>query len=150
MMWEKSTEELAKELFRSKDVASYLKEEKKYLVGSMTLAEYIKSLLEEKKLNSVEVRNNSGIDKTYVYEIFIGKKKNVSRDKLLLLAFAMGLNLEETQRLLQIGGRCQLYSRDQRDAVIMFCIYHGNTVLQTEERLGEMGFDSLFEDERQK
>ena len=64
MMWEKSTEELAKELFRSKDVTSYLKEEKKYLVDGMTLAEYIKSLLEEKKLDSVEVRKNSGIDKT--------------------------------------------------------------------------------------
>lgn len=55
----------------------------------------------------------------------------------------MGLSLKETQRGLKIGNEPVLYSRNKRDAIIIFCINEGKNLMDTEELLTEYGENSL-------
>ena len=82
---------------------------------------------------------DSGIDKTYVYQIFKGEKKP-SRDKLIAIAFGLTLNVEETQRMLKLAGHSELYSRVGRDALILFCIHNGKDIKYTNDALYEHDF----------
>jgi hypothetical protein len=55
----------------------------------------------------------------------------------------MHLNLEETQRLLKIGGGSALYPRNKRDSVIIYAINNAYSVLDCDEILYELGEDTL-------
>ena len=73
-----------------------------------------------------------------MYQIFSGEK-NPSRDKLLALAFGLALTGDETQRMLKISCNRELYARDTRDALILFALERGNTILEVNESLYDHG-----------
>ena len=98
MIKNKITEELTNQIISSNNLSDYISRNKENFF-EISLSEYLKNIVKEKGLDEKEVRKNSGIDNTYVYEIFNGKKKNVARDKLILISLSMGLDLKETQRL---------------------------------------------------
>ena len=81
-----------------------------------------------------EVVRQAGLNPTFGYQIFVGQRKP-SRNKLLQLAFAMSCTLRETNRILQAGGHNELYCKDRRDAIIIFCISHGETLQAADEQL---------------
>ena len=110
---------------------------------TVTLSEYLNQLLEQKDFIRADVVRDSGLEKSYVYQIFDGEKKP-SRDKLIALAFGLGLNEEETQRMLKLGGCSELYPRTERDALILFNIHHGKSIDETEADLYERGLDTLL------
>ena len=99
-MGEKSTDELLKILKSKKSYAEYLREEPVFYTGS--LEEELEKLAEKKGLTKAEVIERSGLDRTYAYQIFSGRRKP-ARDKLLALGFGMGLALEEMQKLLKVS-----------------------------------------------
>lgn len=108
----------------------------------MGLAEYLQRLLDEKGLERVDVVRKAGLNSTFGYQIFTGTR-HPSRNKLLQIAFAMGLNLKETNRLLQAGDANELYCKNRRDAVIIFCIQHAQTLQQTDEELYRFGEETI-------
>ena len=69
-------------------------------------------------LRPVEVIRRAGLDRTYGHQLFNGTRKP-SRDKLMQLAFGLGLTVEETQSLLKEARKSLLYSKILRDAAIM-------------------------------
>lgn len=81
---------------------------------------------------------------TFGYQIFVGQR-NPTRNKLLQLAFAMKLSLRETNRLLQAGGCNELYCKNRRDAIIIFCINHGETLQAVDEQLYAFREDTITE-----
>lgn len=107
------------------------------------LAEYLMNLLTQKGLKRSLVVERSGVDKAYVYQIFKGNKKP-SRDKLIAIAFGMGLNEEETQRVLKLAGHSELYPRLARDALILFFIQRGKDIWETDDALDRNGFPTLL------
>jgi len=78
------------------------------------------------------------LNATYGYDIFTGKK-HPSRDKVLPLAFSMHCTLQETNRMLQAAGVNELYVKDRRDAIIIFSLEHGYTLMKTNEELYRFG-----------
>lgn len=86
---------------------------------SITLKDYIQKLLRCHGLKKSQVISESGLNEIYIYQIMAGKR-NPSRDKLLALAIAMKLDIEECQKLLKFGGVNELYPRNRRDAIILF------------------------------
>ena len=94
---------------------------------SQTLPEYLALQLKQKHLRRADVVRGSHLDRTYVYQIFSGKKVP-SRDKLLAIAFGLQLSAEETQKMLKLSGNLDLYVRDKRDAAILFAIQHGRSI----------------------
>ena len=138
-MKEPLTEELLNELLSAPDSISFAD---KHKIGHVGLAEYLQRLLDEKGLERVDVVRKAGLNSTFGYQIFIGTR-HPSRNKLLQIAFAMGLNLKETNRLLQAGDANELYCKNRRDAVIIFCIQHAQTLQQTDEELYRFGEETI-------
>ncbi len=139
---EKSTEQLMHALKETNDIHVYLKEQKKELLD-ISLSEYLNQLLKEKSQTIAEVIQRSGLAKSYVYDLFSGTRKNPNRDKLLALAFGLQLTLEETQTMLKYTGTAQLYARNQRDSIIVFCLNHNMNVVRCDELLDSEGEDIL-------
>lgn len=139
---EKSTEELLGILKNKKTYEEFFNEEIEELCFS-SVAEYLNLLMTEKKLKKSDVIKKSNLDKNYAYQIFNGIKTNPSRDKILMLAFGMTLTLSETRKLLKISQLKDLYVRDPRDSVIIFCLNKEYTLMQTNESLNDYGLDCL-------
>ena len=111
-------------------------------IGHRTLSEYLNQLLAEKGLRRADVVREAGINETFGYQIFKGQR-NPTRDKVLQLAFALGCDLIETNRLLKAAGANELYCKDRRDAIILFCIDRGMGLTRTDEELYRFGEETL-------
>lgn len=138
----KSTEEIQNILKSKKDYSEFFTQQ----IGELyfgSAAEYLDMLLTEKKTTKSEVIKRGNLDKNYAYQIFNGTKTNPSRDKILMLAFGMGLSLSETKKLIKIAQLKDLYVRDPRDSVIIFCINKGYNLMQTNEFLNDYGLECL-------
>lgn len=137
----KSTGELFTELKQEKNFEDWRDRNREEFV--MPLDEYLKKLLAEKNLERADVIDKSGLNREYAYHIFSGKKKNPSRPKLLALAVAMDLHLDEVQYLLRYAGQGVLYPRNAWDAVIISAVEQRLSVLQTNELLHSLG-ETIF------
>ena len=107
-----------------------------------SLPNYLQQLLDEKGLVRPEVVRAAGLDATYGYQIFMGQR-HPKRDKLLQVTFAMGCTLQETNRALQASGNNELYCKNRRDAIIIFCLDHGYSLQQTDDELFRFGEDTI-------
>lgn len=139
----KNTGELLAELKENTNLIDWRERNREEFI--LPLNEYLANLLTEKNLSKAEVVDRAGLNREYTYHIFAGKKKNPSRPKLLALAIAMGLNLEEIQYLLRYAGQGILYPRNQWDAVIISAVEQKLNVLQTNELLHCLGETTFLE-----
>ena len=120
-MAEPLTEELLDELLEAPSIDSYLDV---HAPGTRSLSDYLNELLVAKRLKRSQVVRMANLNETFGYQIFTGAR-NPSRDKVLQIAFAMALTLRETNRALEAAGVSSLYSKDRRDAIIIFCLDRG-------------------------
>ncbi len=104
--------------------------------------EYFRSLPKTASIGPADLYLEANMDRTYCYKIFNGSKQP-GRDKILLLCIAAKLNNTETRRALEAGGAAPLYSRNTRDAVIIYTIEHGYKVAETNDLLDELGLSIL-------
>jgi transcriptional regulator with XRE-family HTH domain len=107
-------------------------------VNNPTIPSYLTELLQVHGYTIAQVIQRANLSKSFVYQIFSGARVP-NRDILIRIAFAIKLNLEETQRLLTISCRGALYPRIRRDAAIIFCLQKRCTLEQTSELLEEIG-----------
>ena len=139
-MEERLTEELLDELLSAPDPTAYLSEHE---AEGRVLSDYLNELLGKKGLKRRTVVRHAHIDDTYGYLIFTGQRRHPSRDIVLQLAFAMGLTLRETDRLLQAAGSSRLYCKDRRDAIVIFCLDRGLSLEQTNQSLYDLNEPTL-------
>lgn len=140
-MKNKSTDELNHEIKDATNIEDYLVRNKENMLTS-NLPEYLNRLLTQKGLKRADVMRNSQLGRAYVYQIFSGKK-TPSRDKLIAIAFGMGLSDDETQKMLKLTCNRELYARDERDALILFALQKKKTVFEVNESLVDHGFSIL-------
>lgn len=134
------TEDLLERLLASGTPDEYLDEG---LTVDRTLPDYLRELLDEKGLRRSEVARASGLNATFVYDVFAGKSR-LSRDNAIMLALGLGCGLRETQRLLRLDGVSELWPKVRRDAVIIWCVRHGRTRSQTDDELWRLGEKTLL------
>lgn len=138
----RSTASVNENLKNATDLVTFLQQNKADMIHQ-TFAGHLKMLLEQKGLRRADVIRDSGLDEAYVYQLFKGEKRP-SRDKLIALAFGLHLDEEETQRMLKLGGYSELYSRLERDAVILFAILHEKSIDEVNDLLYDNGFLLCF------
>ncbi len=138
-MREQLTEKLLEELLSTSSIDDYLQEHDQ---TSPTLAEYLSQLLEKKRLERSQVVRMANLNDTFGYQIFKGTR-NPSRDKVLQIAFAMALNLRETNRALSAAGVNGLYCKNRRDAIIIYCLDHGCSLQKVNEELFRFGEETI-------
>ena len=140
--YDKNTDELFVELREDNDIKNYLQRNRDEFVRP--LSEYLENLLAQKHLSKQAVIEKSGVQREYAYHIFSGLKKNPSRPKILALAIAMGLNLEEIQYLLRYARQSPLYPRNPWDSIIISAVDQKLDVVQTNELLSRFGESVLI------
>ena len=82
---------------------------------------HIHALCRQRATVPERVIRRSEIERGYGHQLFNGTRQP-SRDKVLQLALAMSLSVEEAQRLLRAANRSPLYPRIKRDAVLLFAL----------------------------
>lgn len=130
----KKTEDLINEIISSKNISLYLDTNEEEFIN-MPLHEHLQNLLSKAQLKVSQVVERS-CKGEYVYQVFRGIK-NPGRDMIICIAFAMGLNLEETGQLLRIARVPLLDARNRRDSIIIFAINRKLTVPDTNDILYE-------------
>lgn len=121
-MLDKKTDELNDILNfidNEKDLETYLNQTlSKQVLG---LIDYIKELCLSKNIKKSVLIKQADIHRTYAYQILNGTK-SPSRDNLIKLCIGDQFSVEETNRILTLGGYNKLYAKDPRDSLITFCI----------------------------
>lgn len=139
-MAEKLTEELLSELLDAPTIDDFVA---KNVLGHRKLGEYLEELLEQKGLKRSQVVHMANLNETFGYQIFTGQR-NPSRNKVLQIAFAIALSLREANRALEAAGVSSLYSKDRRDAIIIFCLDRGCSLQKVNEELYRFGEETLY------
>ena len=137
----KTTDELLEMLNKSKDIKKFFLEQREEM-PSYSLSEYLELLLSEKGTKKSEIIKSSGIEKSYFYQILKGRK-SPSRNKILMLAFGMKLDLNETRRLLKVADVGDLYVKNQRDAAIVYALLNGFSLIDANILLDELSFEII-------
>lgn len=112
-------------------------DEAKETIGMLklrSLEDYLGDLLALHHKSISDVIHHSLLDRTYTYQIFQGIRKP-GRNKIIQIAIALDLDLDETNRLLVIANHHPLYAKDPRDATIIYCIYNNYTISETNDFL---------------
>ena len=142
-MIKKPTNDLMNELGNSKNINSYLNENKDYLIDK-NIAQILTDVLNQKNLKKSDVIQKAEISEVYGYQLFSGVKTNPSRDKILCICIAMQLTLEEIQNLLKLSGFAPLYPKSKRDSIIIFGINSSMSVFEINNSLYDQN-EKVFE-----
>ena len=123
-MNENTTERLDK-ILQNADTSDFKKYREEELTEELpSLSDYLNEYIAKKNLLVADVVKNSRMSKDYAYALLNGNRKNPTKDRIIALCLAIGMNLLETQRALKICGMV-LYSKNKRDAAIIICINRG-------------------------
>lgn len=137
----KTTKELLGEIKNSNNILDYFAENREEMQLD-SLPEYLEGWLKAKSLTKADVVRRSNLNKAYVYQIFLGKKYP-SRDKVIALAFGLGLDAAETQTLLKQAGYRELYPRDPRDALLLLAVEKNMSIIDANELLYDHNIEVL-------
>ena len=110
-------------------------------------SDYLYQLLEEHNMIPADLVEKTPIDRSYIYHIMSGKRKP-GRETVLLISFALHLNLEQVQLLLRLADRPVLYPRCKQDAAIIFCIYKKKSLAEANDLLCSLGYPAIGKTER--
>lgn len=137
---ERLTEDLLERLRASASPEAYLAEG---MTIDRSLPDYLFQLLHEREIKRSHVARDSGLNPTVVYDIFSGKSKP-GRDHAIMLAFGLRCSVRETQRLLRLAGVAELWAKQRRDAIIIWCVEQGMTREACDDELWSLGEPTLL------
>ena len=86
--------------------------------------EFYVKFISEKNIDIPEILKRSCVSRNYIYNILNGDREP-SRDKILALCIAAGMDFAKTNRALELAGKRRIYPKDERDARIAIMINQG-------------------------
>lgn len=140
-MNEKNTDTLQQELMSTNNLDRFLTENDASFRDT-PLQEAIQRIFDEKGMSKAQLAKQSGISEVYLHQLFSGRRFP-SRSRLLCLCFGLGATVDEAQSLLQQARHAPLYSRDRRDAIIIFALSHHMTLFEVNDKLFTENLDTL-------
>lgn len=141
-MEKKNTNDLRQELMQSPNLDEFLSSNEDSFINE-SIPEVLNRLLNEKNITKAVLAKHSGISEVYLHQIFAGRR-NPSRNRLLCLCYGLSVSLDETQELLKLCGAAQLYSKNRRDAIIIYGLVHGISLFEINDKLFAEDEETLF------
>lgn len=111
-------------------------------VKTTKLSVYLREIVFQTCENIAEAFKDSPLSASYVYQILNGDRIP-SRDKLIILAFILEMNLHQLNRALKYAEKSELYVKNQRDSVIMHGIIHKKSLESVNKKLSETNLNRL-------
>ena len=108
----------------------------------LSFADYVEDILKEKNIRKSALIRKINMTRSYAYEVLNGYKRP-SRDKTLLISFALELDYKGTQRLLISAKHNPLHPKDKRDSIVIFAKFNHHDLIDTNLLLDEFGQDIL-------
>lgn len=99
-------------------------------------------IIEQKNYSKSNIINKSDFSYCYFYEVINGRKMP-TKDKVVRLALAMKMTIDECQQALKISGRSALHPKNRRDSIMIYAIEKKMTVMQCNNLLVYNGEDEL-------
>lgn len=140
-----ATEELMHAITNTRHIDEFLQEYEED-IKNVDLQTYLYELMETAGLTIPQIIEKASISRSLAYQIFSGQR-SPNRNLLIRLALIMKLDVAQTQRLLRIAKRGELYPRIQRDAAIIFCIQNKYSLIDTNELLESLNEAILLKEE---
>lgn len=137
----KDTSKIVEELGLCPDFKTFYDENKHYMISD-DLSHLLNKLIAKYNLKKSDIIRAAEMSEVYAYQIFSGLRIP-ERNKLLCLAIAMKLNLDELQTLLKTAGYPQLYIKLPFDSIVLYGVCKGLSVIEINEILYEYGLDTL-------
>ncbi|MBR2681911.1 MAG: hypothetical protein IKE22_01425, partial [Atopobiaceae bacterium] len=107
-----------------------------------TAGPWAAELIADRGLMRSKIIKRSRLNQTFAYQILSGDRR-ASRDKLIQLAFGMGLTIAECSELLERGGVNALSPHCRRDIAIAYCLDRGLDVALCDDILWDLGEQTL-------
>ena len=136
-----NTEKILERIAGANSVTEYL-EENRSTFDLLTIGEYIELELESRKLTKASVIKRSGINKRYFNDIIAGAK-TPNRRYTIRIFLAIGLELKDVQWYLKACDYPQLFAKNKRDSVIIYCINKKLPVSECNAMLNKIGLENL-------
>ena len=140
-MERKNTDQLKQELMTGNDLDRVLADNDSSFQG-YALQERLQALFQRREISKTALARQSGISEVYLHQVFSGRR-TPSRNRLLCLCFGLGASVDEAQELLRHARLAPLYSRDRRDAIIIFALSHHMTLFEVNAKLFTENLDTL-------
>jgi len=137
-----NTEELNNKLKRHENIEMFM-QDYAWAFDEDSFKKYLYGLLQHRNLNVTSLALGCGVSVAYAHQLMRGQKKSPRKDILLRFAFGLSLSLDETNRLLTLGGIATLRSKIRRDSVIIFCINKNLSLEEADELLHYYGLPTL-------
>lgn len=138
----KTTTELLKELKRqSCSLPDYLSNHSDTFVNE-DVKEFWEGIIEAKNYSKSNIINKADFSYCYFYEVINGRK-SPSKDKVVRLALAMKMTVDECQQALKVSGRSALHPKNRRDSILIYALEQKMTVIQCNNLLESHGEDEL-------
>lgn len=137
----KDTAKIVEELGLCDDFKTFYSENKDYMVKE-DLSGLLEQLMTKYDLKKSQVIRAAEMSEVYAYQIFSGLRVP-ERKKLLCLAVAMKLSLDEVQTLLKCAGYSTLYVKLPFDSIVLYGVCKKLSVVEINEILFEYGLETL-------
>lgn len=138
---DKTVERLYKGLLEADDLDEFLSEnEEAFQEGSFL--ENLQLVFDQQEMTKAELARRASLSEVFVHQIFYGTRFP-SRNKVVCLCLAMGLNVKETNRLLALASFATLAPLRRRDCIIMFGLEKDWTVAEINQNLKEKNQQTL-------
>lgn len=108
-----------------------------------SFGEYLSDLIADRNIDASRLGVISLVSRSFTYQILSGVRIP-SREIVLRVAVAVGLTVDETQRLLKLADRGVLYPKVERDAALIYCLTNGYDLYQTDELLKKLKLKPLI------
>ena len=135
------TDILNKKLYQDISFTDFFDENAKDFLD-IPLSRYLKALINERNYSKAQVIRDSGINRRFFFDILADKRKP-TRNYVLRIFIALQTPLKNVQWLLRATGYAQLYARDRRDSVIIYCINHLSSVKDCNVMLNKVNFELI-------
>lgn len=146
-MTKKSTDELENILGQTStaNIEAYLQENAGDLLAAQRpFSAYMHEMLQKYKKTQQEVFLQADLSERFGYKLLAEEKHTKRRDYILRICYALGMDLEETQRALTLYGMAPLYARIPRDAVLMIAFnQHKGTIFDVNALLAAYKLPTL-------
>ena len=135
------TEKILNKLSGTKSITEVL-EENKDAFDLMTIGEYIELELKNKNCTKASIIRRSGINKRFFFDILSGKK-TPNRRYIIRIFLALNTDFADVQWYLKACDYPQLYAKNKRDSIIIYCLNKKLSVAECNKMLNRVGLENL-------